>query len=544
VSDTTTDSRSPELPDHNERAEQHLEQAVRQSDAAAWMSGGAGTGDTGRNNGLRVAVALVLTALAIKFLGWAGLAIIAALVVSIVLHEAGHFLTAKACGMKATEFFVGFGPRLFSFRKGETEYGLKAIPAGAYVKIIGMSSFEEVDPADEPRTYRAQGTFKRIAAVAAGPAMNLLIAFVLFATVFLVQGKPVDTWSIKAIEPGSAAADAGLQEGDQLVSLDGQAIGKFDDFSPLIASKAADQVDMVVIRDGQTLTKTVQLGWRLDADTAAAFPSTPKLRASDVIAGYRVDGGAPVTLTSYAQLRDVLAQTGPTVTLDIVRSRAADDGTTAHNHYDLPVTRPYSLPADGAAGFLGVRPTDPATEPVGPLAAAKESAGFMGNGVTATLSAFGRILTPSGIANLYSQLGDAANQAPAPAAGTAGVLTPVGGSPSPNDAPALSEDRPMSIIGAITIGRSAAGLGWAAFLSVVAGVNLALGLLNLIPMLPLDGGHIAIASYEGIRGRIRGRRYTADITKLMPVVYAFLAVLAVIALPTLLLDVLQRPSLR
>ena len=91
--------------------------------------------------------------------------------------------------MKVTEFFVGFGPRLWSFQRGETEYGFKAIPAGAYVKIIGMNEFEEVDPADEPRTYRAQGTFKRLFAVLAGPAMNLLIAFVLFAALFLAYGR-------------------------------------------------------------------------------------------------------------------------------------------------------------------------------------------------------------------------------------------------------------------------------------------------------------------------------------------------------------------
>src|SRR5690349_21973176 len=111
------------------------------------------------------------------------------ILISVALHEAGHMWSARAFGMKVTRFFIGFGPRLFSFRRGETEYGLKAIPAGAYVKIIGMSEFEEVDPADEARTYRAQGTFKRIFAVIAGPAMNLLIAFVLFTVVFATQGK-------------------------------------------------------------------------------------------------------------------------------------------------------------------------------------------------------------------------------------------------------------------------------------------------------------------------------------------------------------------
>src|SRR2546421_10982618 len=81
-------------------------------------------------------------------------AVVIAIVVMIMLHELGHFATAKWAGMKVTEYFLGFGPRLWSIRRGETEYGVKAIPAGGYVKIIGMTNLEEVDPADEPRTYR------------------------------------------------------------------------------------------------------------------------------------------------------------------------------------------------------------------------------------------------------------------------------------------------------------------------------------------------------------------------------------------------------
>ena len=78
------------------------------------------------------------------------------------VHELGHFLAARRAGMKVTEFFLGFGPRIWSFRRGETEYGLKAIPLGAYVRIIGMNNLEDVDPADEPRTYRAKGYWSRV----------------------------------------------------------------------------------------------------------------------------------------------------------------------------------------------------------------------------------------------------------------------------------------------------------------------------------------------------------------------------------------------
>jgi RIP metalloprotease RseP len=548
VSDTTTTQSG--LPGEPEPRSSRSDPAgvdtdAGRSDAAAWMAGGAGTGDTGRNNGVRVAVALLVVAVAVRFLGPFGLAIIAAIVVSIVLHEAGHFWAAKACGMKVTEFFIGFGPRLLSFRRGETEYGLKPIPAGAYVKIVGMSSFEEVDPADEARTYRQQGTFKRIIVVAAGPAMNLLIAFVLFSALFATQGKQLDSWSIRAVEADSSAADAGLREGDRIVSIDGQSVGSFEAFSPMISAKAGTEVQMLVQRDGQEITVPVDLGWRLSAETAAAFPSSPKLQRSDVIASYTVAGGAePVTLATYDQLRTVLAEPGSDITLRVVRKQVVDD-KAIQRPYDLVVQRPNtSLPVDGSAGFLGVRP-DTQVEELGLLGGMRESVATMGSGVTQTASALGRLVTPAGISDLFGQVGDAVASKGTPAiSGETGALTPVGDSPPAAELAAMSESRPTSIVGAAYLGADAAELGWAAFIGVVAALNMALGLINLFPMLPLDGGHIAVASYEGIRGRIRGQRYTADLTKLMPVVYAFVALLLVVAVPTILLDVLSPPSLR
>src|SRR5438045_9220404 len=90
------------------------------------------------------------------------LGVIFALVAIVMLHEFGHFATAKWAGMKVTEYFFGFGPRLWSIRKGETEYGIKAIPLGGYVKIIGMSNLEHVDPADESRAYRSKSYPRRL----------------------------------------------------------------------------------------------------------------------------------------------------------------------------------------------------------------------------------------------------------------------------------------------------------------------------------------------------------------------------------------------
>ena len=107
----------------------------------------------------------------------------------VMLHEAGHLIAARRCGMKATEYFLGFGPRLWSFQRGETEYGVKAIPAGGYVRIIGMSNLEEVDPADEPRTFRRGTTTHRLIVILAGVTVNILLAWLLFTVAIAGQGQ-------------------------------------------------------------------------------------------------------------------------------------------------------------------------------------------------------------------------------------------------------------------------------------------------------------------------------------------------------------------
>ena len=137
----------------------------------------------------------------------ATLAIILGIVALIMLHEAGHYFTAKRAGMKVTEFFLGFGPRVWSFRRGETEYGVKAIPAGGYVRIVGMSNLEDVDPDEEPRTFR-HGTFgNRLTVILAGVSVNLILAFVLIYAALLGRGLP-DTLQAKVdrVLPDSPAA--------------------------------------------------------------------------------------------------------------------------------------------------------------------------------------------------------------------------------------------------------------------------------------------------------------------------------------------------
>src|SRR6516225_10053507 len=113
---------------------------------------------------------------------------VVALLASIMLHEAGHFATAKMFGMKATQFFVGFGRTVWSRQKGETEYGVKAIPAGGFVKIVGMTELEDVDPADEPRSFRRQPGWQRIIVLAAGSFMHFVLALFLLCVVFAGVG--------------------------------------------------------------------------------------------------------------------------------------------------------------------------------------------------------------------------------------------------------------------------------------------------------------------------------------------------------------------
>src|SRR5262252_5779195 len=127
---------------------------------------------------------------------------IVALLGSVMLHELGHFLTAKKFGMRVTQFFIGFGKTLWSTFRGETEYGVKALPFGGFVKITGMTSLEEIDTADEPRSFRNQPGWQRIIVLAAGSFMHFVLAFVLLfaVAVFIGQANPGTSTTIGAID--------------------------------------------------------------------------------------------------------------------------------------------------------------------------------------------------------------------------------------------------------------------------------------------------------------------------------------------------------
>src|SRR5262245_829313 len=214
--------------------------------------------------GLRLAL-LILAVAAVGWLWGVGYVLmIAGIVIMIFLHELGHYVTAKWSGMKVTDFFIGFGPRFWSFQWGETRYGVKAIPAGAFVRIIGMNNLDETDPADEVRTYRQQSFPKRLLVVSAGSIMHFIQAFVLLVVLLTVVGVPGGTitdktrhdesWQVGSVVKGSAAAEAGLQRGDVIKSFDGKAVATWDDVTARIkAHEVGDRVHFQVVRDGKTV---------------------------------------------------------------------------------------------------------------------------------------------------------------------------------------------------------------------------------------------------------------------------------------------------
>ncbi len=202
-----------------------------------------------------IAVALVGIGLLVlaRPSAWVTISIIVGLVLTIMLHEAGHLIMAKRAGMKATEFFVGFGPRLWSFRKGETEYGVKAIPAGGYVRIVGMSNLEEVDPADEPRTYRRSTTAKKLKVILAGVTVNLLIAYALFFVVIVGNGEFKPGTSVDRVAEASPAAASGLRSGDEILAIDGSPIESWDDLGENVRPNADTEITVTVQRGNETV---------------------------------------------------------------------------------------------------------------------------------------------------------------------------------------------------------------------------------------------------------------------------------------------------
>ncbi|MGE0878516.1 MAG: RIP metalloprotease [Acidimicrobiia bacterium] len=395
---------------------------------------------------VRLAMVIAVCVALALFSPWVFVAVMA-IAFMIFMHELGHFLTARAAGMKVTEFFIGFGPRIWSFRKGEVEYGLKAIPAGAYVRIIGMSNLEQVDPADEARTYRQKPYWRRLSVAVAGSTMHFILALVCLLGLFVGYGKQSeDRWFVGEVVAGSAAQIAGFELGDRIQSIDGNQLSTFAEMRPYLQTNAGKQVTVVVLRDGQPVTLTPTIGSRVDPTTGAT------------------------------------------------------------------------------TGFLGVGAEYERVRESVP-AAVVDSFRTFGVGTWETIKGIGGIFTPAGVERITDSF-----KTQKPVNGVA-----VG-------TPDTTNERPQSIIGIVRNSSDAAEAGLATFLGIYGSVNLAIGILNLLPTLPLDGGHVVIATYERLRSR-KGKRYYADVTKMLPLAYLTVIVLVALGFVTMFLDVAKPVSL-
>lgn len=394
-----------------------------------------------------------------------GLAMVLGIVVMITLHELGHFVMARRAGMRCTEFFLGFGPRIWSVQRGGTEYGVKLIPAGAYVKIIGMHDIEEVDPADEPYTYRRQPFWPRFGVAVAGSTVHFILALVLIYSLLVGFGlpggsmaPPDDAWRVSRVTEDSAASAAGLQEGDDIVAVDGQPVPTFDDLRSAVEGRPGDEVTLTVARDGSTTDLEATLGEN---------PDRPEV------------------------------------------------------------------------GFLGVSGDVP-VDKLGPVEAVPATFVEFGRVATQSVTALGDLFSPSGIADFGSQVADAGDEGSSAPAAEEQQSSSSSGQASA-DSGDQGENRLLSLLGVFRIGVDAGegGGGWAALALLFALINVFIGLFNLVPLLPFDGGHVAIAIYERIQEARQGlhERYLADVSKLLPLTYAVVGVLAVIFVSTLYLDI-------
>ena len=228
------------------------------------------------------------------------LIVIVAIVIMVMVHELGHLLAAKRGGMKVTEYFLGFGPRLWSVRRGETEYGIKAIPAGGYVKILGMTNLEQVDPEDEARAYRNQPFHYRLLVAVAGSAMHFIMAFLLLWGLLVFIGVANNNQTQIAgftSLTGSAnpARAAGVQPGDIVVSVNGKQVGgNVEVLVRAIKASPGRPVSLVVDRGGRRVDLTVTPADGHTVHEAGAPPPTGT--APDGVIG--VNLGNPTATTS------------------------------------------------------------------------------------------------------------------------------------------------------------------------------------------------------------------------------------------------------
>lgn len=349
---------------------------------------------------------------------------VVAILTIVLIHEAGHFATAKAFGIKVEQFFVGFGPRLWSTHRGETEYGVKLLPFGGYVRIAGMNPFQEPTPEEAPRTFGAKPVWQRAVVIGAGPVTHFVMAILLLAVYFSAIGQASQFRpSVDAVETQlnghrSPAVVAGFRPGDVLVALNDQPLASVsdparaqDEASRFIRSHGGEPIQVTVLREGRR-----------------------------------------VTLTATPELSTVGQRKYPRLGVEI-----------------------------GAATVARQR-----LNPVASIGRASTSAWAYAKAVVARL---GDVFGPAGLARIWHLLTGSQ------ARSTNDVASVVGG-------------------GRLVVEAARAG-AWDALFGILVGFNVFIGILNLLPLPPLDGGHLAVLAYEKVRGRRPDARKLVPLTALV-----------------------------
>ncbi|MBU6254953.1 MAG: M50 family metallopeptidase [Actinomycetales bacterium] len=373
------------------------------------------------------------------------LAFVVALLFSVMVHEFGHYITARKFGMRISEFFLGFGKRIWSFQRGETEFGLKAIPAGGYCKIEGMAPNDEMPEGEEERAFYKASSGKKLIVLGAGSFLHFVLGFILLFTLFVGVGTNQVLPVISQVVPNSAAQAAGIQPGDEIVAINGKKVTEWYKDVELIRKSQGAELTLDLKRDGELLT-----------------------------------------IVTNARLTDV-------------------DGT---KRYVLGIINDVGLKRSGF------------------LLSVKNSAIVTKSFLTESVKSLAKL--PEKIPALW---GATVRGEERDANGLVGV---VGVARVSGQAVGSEKLTPMERL--------------ATFILIVASLNIFVGIFNLLPILPLDGGHMAVAIADEIRAffaRLRGRPRPApiDVTVLTPITMVVFVVLATLTLLLLVADVINPVTL-